>query len=72
MNSALRPGAWYLCLTCKSCSRPIPLAEAPAKGPLPAQGRPKVMTTRCPYPDCTARHDYVTTDLVRIQAEQPQ
>jgi hypothetical protein len=72
MSGALRAGAWYLCFTCRSCSRLIPFAEAPPGAPLPSQGRPKVVTARCPYPDCTARHDYVTTDLVRIQAEAPQ
>ena len=39
---------------------------------MPNTQRAKVVTARCPYPDCTARHDYLTTDLVRVQAEAPQ
>ena len=71
MSSGLRAGAWYMCFTCKSCSQPIPYVEcAPDSKMLPAV-RVTVVSVRCPYPTCTARHDYVTSDLFKVQAELP-
>jgi hypothetical protein len=71
MSEALRAGQWYFCFTCKSCSRPIPFAECAPGMPVPTAARARVVSVRCPYPGCTARHDYLTSDLVKIQAELP-
>ena len=71
MSGGLRAGAWYLCFTCRSCSQPIPFVECTADAKIPA-GRVRTVSVRCPYPGCTAKHDYVTTDLFKVQAELPK
>ena len=71
MSDALRAGQWYLCFTCRSCSRPIPFAACQPDSVVPTPARAKAVSVRCPYPGCTARHDYVTSDLAKLQAELP-
>jgi hypothetical protein len=71
MSDALRAGRWYLCFTCRSCSRPIPFAACQPDSVVPTPARAKAVSVRCPYPGCTARHDYVTSDLMKLQAELP-
>lgn len=70
MSSGLRAGAWYFCFTCRSCSKPIPFVECAPNSTVP-QGQ-KTFSVRCPYPDCTAKHEYLMTDLFKVQAELPQ
>jgi hypothetical protein len=72
MSEGLLAGRWYLCFTCKSCSRPIPFAECQSDATIPRPDRARVVSVRCPYQGCTARHDYPTSDLVKLQAELPQ
>ena len=45
--------------------------ECTADAKIPA-GRVRTVSVRCPYPGCTAKHDYVTTDLFKVQAELPK
>ena len=71
MSETLRAGKWYFCFTCKSCSQPIPYAECQPDSLPPTAARARVVSVRCPYPTCTARHDYVTSELTKLQAELP-